>query len=115
MLFLQEISVAANQLKTPSRLYYIPFNCYRWKELREGLWQQSPNKSNLLFLFSITLAGDTIFSSVVKKANFLLLCARRSENVNLYNFSRKYVFTPASKDNQGHKIKCDLCTLLINS
>lgn len=108
MLFLQEISVAANQLKTP-RLYYIPFNSYRWKELREGLWQQSPNKSNLLFLFSITLVGDTIFSSVVKKADFLQLCTRR------FNFSRKYVFTPVSKDNPDHKVKCDLCTFLINS
>lgn len=115
MLFLQETSVAANQLKTPSRLYYTPLNSYRWKELREGLWQQSPNKSNFPFLFSITLFDDTIFFSIVKRADFLQLCARRFENVNLYAFSRKHAFTPASKDNPDHKVKCGLCTFLINS
>lgn len=82
--------------------------------MREGLQQQSPNKSNLPLLFSITLVGDTIFSSIVKKADFLHLCAR-SENANLYHFSRKYAFIPASKDNPDHKVKHDLCTFLINS
>lgn len=113
VLFPQETLVAANQLKTPSRvLHSIQFLQMERTEKRfvAGVTQQKQS----FFLFSVTLAGDTIFSSIVKKADFLQLCARRSGNVNLYHFSRKHAFTPAFEDNPDHKVKCDLCTFVMN-